>query len=320
MIQGDRVETVFLYDRPAPADMTAITLELNAACAKSVQPFEARLPASGSFVLLDNGAYHVVIRHSDRPCPPESFIRALDAPVTQTGRIKFAPRLRRHRAALSVCVGVGSLSPDRQDGAIPAINPDDRSDVAVTRQLLCLSHRVARAVLRGCVPLAVHWKQSNRLLLPEQILDEAKRDIPLSYTYNPAPFSSGTRLNGRVLSGMRALGSEWIAGRTLVLHENSLSLGQGGKLIEDIMQLSLDGTSDLGDGRKLRIGEWPACTLRQRPPTVAYPAGTLEIMLRDDIGQKPGPRDEKLRRVFGRARDARMFSRSLGGMRAAFAR
>jgi len=322
MIQTGRIDTVYLYDQPVTADIQAVLMELNASCGQEETAFEPRLPPSGGFALLENDRYHISVRGDDRRQPAEEFTRALDAPVTQTGRIKFTPRLRRHRAALLVSVGLGSLSAERDTDSTPgfaAVNTDPAQALA----MIAISHAVARAVVRNTPPLAVHWRQSNRLLIPEQVIAEAEHKIPLSYVYNPTPFSSGTRQNGKVQSGLRALGSEYVTGRTVVLHESGLGFSQGCQLIEAIMGLALLGTFDLNNGRRIQVDQWPTCEIRLRPPSAAFPSGTLELMPDEQTHPPRRAPDDNLRRAFGRtvsAPDLGLLHSALLGMRAALAR
>lgn len=330
MIHHDRIDTVLLYDKPCGVAGAPLLLDLNAAQGLGAAGFEPRLSPHDGYALYENDGVHISIRETGAPQPAEEFTRALDAPITQNGRVKFAPRVRRHKSAVLISVGLGSLrferDPDRSERFGGGMFGAGMTDTTQMRQLIALSHKVTRCLVQAAPPLAVHWRQSNRLLSAEQIEQEAQAEIPVSYCYNPMPFSSGTRIAGQIQAGLGAHGSEHLVGRTLILHESGLSFGQGCRLIEAAMRLVVAGQARFDTSKSVAIDGWPACELRRRPPSAAFPAGTLELTpdTRPTARQAQGSED-RLRRVFGRAAPkAGGFDRSFLGrfsqMRSALAR
>jgi len=312
MIRPDHIETVLLHDQPCTLNTHALLLALNAGQANATDHFELRNSQGDDYALLENSRLHVSIRQFDQPMPAETFTRALDAPIMTLGRVKFAPRIRRHSCAVLVTVGLGSL---RDDGERDINTAAYGADLTQMRQFITLSHLVARFLVQTAPPLAVHWRQSNRLLLPEQVLDQPANSIPVPHCYDPAPFSSGTRVRGKAQSGLRAIGSENVTGRTVVLHESALNLSQGCRLIDDVLRLSLEGSGDFRDGQRLALDGWPVCEIRRRPPSEAFPAGTVELTPDNTLPPPNRAPEENLRRVFRRPQGRQALSGRISHMR-----
>lgn len=305
MIFPDRIDTVLLYDTDAEVDAAALLLDINASIPSGKTPFGLRMAHGGNYALLENDIYHVSIRKNPKAQPAEEFTRALDAPITQAGRVKFLPRIRRHDQAIFISVGLGSLSENRGEQPVDQGFADRGAAPLQLRDMIALSHALTRCLVRQTPPLAIHWRQSNRLLIPEQVMDHAETNIPVSYCYSPAPFSSGTKQKGRYQSGLRAIGSEHILGRTLVLHESSLSLTNECNLVDAVLRLALSEEIEFRDGQRMAIDNWPTFELRRRPPSEAFPCGTLELLIDEDDRPMTHQRDS-LREAFGRkpARDS----------------
>ncbi|MDG1529837.1 MAG: hypothetical protein P8Q99_00660 [Paracoccaceae bacterium] len=268
-----------IFDREFEGSIRAVLEQIQSRGAP-FNRFHFHADCRDGLVLLMDDACHIALKSENTPMKGDRFEPALAKEVENPKDLHLRQLIRQHKSVLTFSVGKGSLAKRGETATEkrafePALSLTDR---ATMWQLL---HALLNALVGQRAPLAVLFHATHQLLEPAEIIANDRAGLPLKSMINPSTFSSGTKIKGNPLVGFRAMGSEVILGRRLILHEINLPLNQSMGLATKVMQTCYDNGVLMPNGHHTTEFTGATLDIRQRPPSAANPFGTFELLFSD---------------------------------------
>jgi len=276
--------------------------------------FRFHADCDDGLILLVDDAMHIVVNSKNQPMAGKYFDAALATPSAQPNDLQWRHLIRQHQAVMTLSVGTGTLGSRGESTQNPQLF-ERAMPLTERAKVWDLLHRLMVQVMAIKQPLALLFHASNHLIDPAQIAADNRVGLPLKCMINPVQFSSGTKKKGQPTIGFRAMGSEVILGRSLILHEIDLPLEQSVIWASKVMQKCLDNGALFANGHHCSDFEGAILDIRQRPPSEANPFGTFELLFSDvhRAREIPVTADTLRQSIFGRralARQARHMTHS----------
>ena len=259
------IEATLLY--PAPPRLAGASL-LDAVNA-GLQPFGLwfwDVPAApGEALALSNGAMRVALRPVEHPLPGAEIAAALGGSYTRLRPNDYAGRVAAHKAAvrLDVC--------DVRDA---------RPEPIPEATMVVVAHAVVAAAKSAQPPLVIHWRQSDMLVLPEEVPPLRGIGFPASLVTRPEIVDAGRDSGGRLRLGVTAALSERYFGKTVTVEPTAHPLDEVLSLIDFCLLKRLAGEELLTDGATLGLPGPVEVTVRHRAASADHPAGSIALSLR----------------------------------------
>ncbi|MBE1293535.1 MAG: hypothetical protein GJ677_13705 [Rhodobacteraceae bacterium] len=169
---------------------------------------------------------HVTIQRFDKPMPLNGFANILSNPLITNLRPDVAKALLKHKCALLIEVGPGSVPGFTQ--AFAAAGFDDAMATAMDGLLggvttrdsyeerLLIAQAVGCALIDQMMPGAVHWGQSHQAFDGATFKRLASDGFNLLLYVGAYPYDAKQLENGNVQLGLRGLGSQALIGKMVM--------------------------------------------------------------------------------------------------------
>ena len=199
------ISTTLLLSRPARVDLGQLRRALESRLAPNCPDFSEmewrRKP------LLCSKDMHLLLGARDLPVGDERLDSALCSGLSALLREDPAASVARHRAALTITVGVGS---DPEDGRKRPAGPTQE----LFDRMLILAHAAANRLAHDLHPLALHWSQSDQIVSPSRFaaMSGMLFPLPLFLHARPERFERG---NGESWLGLEIGGARHLIGHGL---------------------------------------------------------------------------------------------------------
>jgi hypothetical protein len=161
------------------------------------------------YITLQTGGCIVTLEASDATRQAAVYFDALDWPMLHRTFPDAEDAVRRHGANVHIRVEAEYDAVANALGMRPM-------NTSYARNLL--AGRVAAAVSRIAMPLAIHWKGCEMLYKPSPFLRELDTE-PIDLFVRVTPFSSNRQIGGVRVIGASTRGAFQIMGREVVLEE-----------------------------------------------------------------------------------------------------
>jgi hypothetical protein len=234
MLYPNVIQAALLLDTPFEG-LDALMRELARVLEmKTGSPFTISEHRPGAFMrLLDSGdALMLSAEYLANPPDPNPFENALGSAVTAIYAPDMAKRVKRARAAILLEVSHVVLGePDIHPQLAPATREGEDAPASGTPDAF---HRrldtlvlMARVASDHITPCAIHWTQSDQLLLPETFEAFASGGFPGPLTLHPLLFGSSDESDdpadaGPCRTGLRTFGARHWLGREVVVPPSTL--------------------------------------------------------------------------------------------------
>ena len=197
------------------------------------------------------------------PLPAESFLGALESPLSRPMRGILADTLFRHNRHMIVTV-----SPDHAQNAGMTVDK---------LALLRVAHAAATLLAQWHQPAAVHWRQSNQLLTGRQYLSLADEVTPWAlFAHAKIKFGGQPDQSARS-HGLRLDEAEDFIGRPIIFHQTDRPLEEIHAAALSFLRHGFETGTPIPDGHTFGPEGGNMVRVWHRPPSQDLPVGRFEL-------------------------------------------
>jgi hypothetical protein len=244
--------------------------------AEALRRFDLPLVAEGQNdageLLFTNPRFRLTLKYHHDPCPPETLIAALQAPVLALKPGDLRRQAADHAQHLTVSVTPKAQGTASLQGPLP------------WHMRLVVLHRAILALFDLSEAEMLHFPLSDMLFARSEVLETRDATLPLPLCLHPLPIAPpDVPTIAGVLPplGFVALGSERFCGKPVVLAPSPVPLREGITLVAALLRDHAGGVLTLDDGRELRNPSHGGVFIRHTAPDEGAPDGRILIGLGD---------------------------------------
>lgn len=238
---------------------------LNAGVAAFGLSFSEVARVGSESAAFSNGAMRVSLVASDGAAEASGFVGPLGASYTSIRPNDYAARVAAHAATVTLTV-----SDARTDRTIPI--PDTT--------LIVVCHAALVALIAQAVPLVIHWRQSDMLVLPAEVPAIRGIGFPVSLATRPEIAKSRPDPRGRTKLGVMAARSEIFFGMPVRVEPTTHPIPEVLSLIDFCILRRLGGDDLLTDGATLGLPGPVEVAVRHLPVSEQLPLGAISLTVR----------------------------------------
>ncbi|MGR3343600.1 MAG: hypothetical protein ACU0DI_10325, partial [Paracoccaceae bacterium] len=197
------------------------------------------------------------------PLPAESFLGALESPLSRPMRGILADTLFRHNRHMIVTV-----SPDHAHNAGMTVDK---------LALLRVAHAAATLLAQWHQPAAVHWRQSNQLLTGRQYLSLADEVTPWAlFAHAKIKFGGQPDQSARS-HGLQLDEAVDFIGRPIIFHQTDRPLEEIHAAALSFLRHGFETGTPIPDGHTFGPAGGNMVRVWHRPPSKDLPLGRFEL-------------------------------------------
>ncbi|WP_424362492.1 hypothetical protein [Methylocystis parvus] len=276
------LESATLYAGPCPnIPFPEILDHLNALFRGVLEPFRFCPVATGAAGAFVGSGLFVLVSKNSRPLGLQSLTQSLASPYTQMTFEDAATAVADHRSHIHITVTHDAPvetggEPQAKLGVKRAPQADGLFDMK-----LAVCKLLTQYVCGRSYPTAIHWRQSNQILRPEQFLSlAATRALPMPLFLHPSYFTGAWTIAGRQVIGARACFAEHFLNCAVIFEETPMPPDWIFVRICEFVEAMRARAGQLTpDGGIFEANEAGTIRVRHAGPSDANPAGALHLTL-----------------------------------------
>jgi len=206
----------------------------------------------------------IVISLRPQPLAADSFLHALESPLSTPFKGMLGDMLLRHKAHVMVSV----------------IPTDSTGEASKTKEILALrvAHAASTLVAEWHQPGAVHWRQSNQLITGAQYQGLADDATPWALFAQARGFSATHAPEGKRRVGVRLDEATALIGRPIVFRESDLPFDRSYACALSFLRHAVETGSPIPDSHTFGPEGGDVILVSHKEPTEELPDGFFELI------------------------------------------
>lgn len=260
---------------------------INESLENRTAPFEIMPGATGNdMATLSNGDMHITLERMNKPLGYEGFAPVLSQPYYANMKPELITGVQKHRCAILVNVGLGSIPFPVEHEVISELGMTDQLTGGQNQEKfelrMLLTQIATLAFYQHFTPTVVHWGQSDQLFDGTTYQGLASIGFALPLYVHPGFGSSGKKIKRSYCTGVNAYGTRHLIGKHVQFIEHPQPMAKSYEQVLAFVAYCRNLGHIIEDGGTFSIGEdGDVIEVHHMAPTDVHPDGYIELRLRD---------------------------------------